>query len=141
MSLRRTTSAHAPDAPRAPPSSKGSSRRASMPTAAAMVPTPQRYRVTYRSSHDGVHVASHLERGRDPSSASKNRWVSEANCLYPQELGFTLASRCHLASVKILMHEKLVSSQIEIFVVDHPDVATLGEAPLESHPAAFTRIG
>ena len=63
----------------------GSSRRSSLaksdagdsPSHSANV-HPLPYKVTYRSSHDGVHVAVRLERGRDPQSASKNRWVSEA---------------------------------------------------------------
>ncbi|XP_068203102.1 centrosomal protein of 104 kDa [Palaemon carinicauda] len=45
-------------------------------------------------------------------------WVSSRFCIYPQELIFQLAERCHLTRVQILAHEHLIPEKVELYIGD-----------------------
>ena len=62
-------------------------------------------------------------------------------CLFPQELGLTMPQRTHLTGVRILMHESMIASRVEIFITDTRNLKRVASLPLQSLSGLFRRLG
>ena len=52
-----------------------------------------------------------------------------------------MPQRTHLTGVRILMHESMIASRVEIFITDTRNLKRVASLPLQSLSGLFRRLG
>lgn len=91
----------------------------------------------FASSEDDGYPCSNLQTQIKGSSG----WQSAKYCEYPQELGFFFDGEVHLNAIRILGHERKISSCVDVFIADAtPEEKNKGMCVAYEN-ASFTRLG